>query len=177
MAYGDGLFMIGAYEQPSGTGEGISAQTVEVNADDAAQDIWTFRSPFTIQVEAFGVVITEIDAAPTTQPVLSLDVIAVGTAATRTEKLTLTIDAPLYAVGDAKKASATTLVDAGLLLGHVIMYTGTDLPFTLQPGETLVAEHKTAGDGATLAYQVVALARIDGFDLAKTNVATLLAAA
>jgi len=39
MSYGDGLMLIGAYEQTDGTGEGITQSVVEVNADDVAQDI------------------------------------------------------------------------------------------------------------------------------------------
>ena len=176
--YGDGLFIIGIQEMPvDATGEGIGAAvTGEVNADDVAQDIWKWRAIFPTQIEAFGLVITEIDAAPTTAPVLSLDVIAAVAALTRTEKLNMTIDAPLFAKGDGNKASVTTLVDAGLTVGTVVMYTGTALPFQLAAGESLVAEHKTAGDGATLAYHVFALARIDGYDLVSANVATLLAA-
>ena len=175
--YGDGLFVIGPQEVLDVTGEGINpALTYEINADDAAQDIWRWRAIFPTSIEAFGIVVTEIDAAPTTAPVLSLDVIAAVVALTRTEKLTMTLDAPLYSKGDGTKASETQLIDTGFSIGTVVMYTGTLLPFQLKAGETLVAEHKTAGDGATLAYHVFALARIDGYDLTATNVATLNAA-
>lgn len=178
MAYGDGLFVIGHQEWTDITGEGMTnADVWEVNADDAAQDLWTFRSPFIVQIEAFGLIMTEIDAAPSTAPVLSLDWVTADAAATRTEILSLTVDAPLYAKGDGKKASATVLADADLTIGSVILYTGTALPFRLTAGQLLVAEHKTAGDGSTGAYQVFALARIEGYDLTATNVATLLAAA
>jgi len=177
MSYGDGLILIGAYEQTDGTGEGIEAINVEVNADDAAQDIWQWRCPYKVQVEAFALVITEIGAAAATDAVASLDVIANDAAGTRTEKLTLSLDATLYSKGDGDKASVTPMTtDADWTVGTVLLYTGVDLPFTLLQGEILVAEHKTAGDGATLAYQVVALVRVDGYDQTALNVATLDAA-
>lgn len=177
MAYGDGLMLIGAYEQTDGTGEGISAQTVEVNADDAAQDVWQYRCPFKMQIEQIGLVITEIGAAAATDAVVSLDVIANDAGGTRTEKLILSLDATLYSKGDGDKASVTPMVaDTEWTVGTVLLYTGTDLPFTLNPGEILVVEHKTAGDGATLAYQIMVLARVDGYDLTAANVATLDAA-
>jgi len=179
MAYGDGLIIIGAQEWPDVTGEAYTAGTellYTVNADDAAQDLWSYRCIFPVQVEAFGIVITEIDAAPTTAPVLSLDRVAADAAQTRTEILTMTIDAPLYSKGDGDRASVTLLADADLTVGTVVMYTGVDLPIILLAGQTLIAEHKTAGDGATLAYQVFALARVEGYDLTATNVATLNAA-
>ena len=175
MAYGDGLIQIGAYEQTDGTGEGITLVVAEVNADDAAQDIWSYRSPFKMQIEQIGLVITEVGAAAATDAVLSLD--RVDSAGVRTEILTLSLDATLYSKGDGKKASVTPMVaDTEWTVGTVLLYTGTDLPITLLAGEILIAEHKTAGDGATLAYQVIALGRVDGYDLTATNVATLDAA-
>jgi len=175
MSYGDGLILIGAYEQTDGTGEGIEQIRVEVNADDVAQDIWQWRCPYRAQVQNLALVITEVGAAAATDAVVSLDVI--DSAGVRTEKLTLSLDATLYSKGDGDKASVTPMTaDTDWTVGTVLVFTGTELPFILLPGEILVAEHKTAGDGATLAYQVVAIVRVDGYDQTALNVATLDAA-
>lgn len=178
MAYGDGLMLLGAYFRDDSAGEEITTNIPIINADDAAQDIWKFRSPFQCTVLAFGAYIEEVGAAASTDAVLSLDVVDATASQTRTEKLTISFDATAWSLGDGKIASVTAMTaDTDLTVGRNLMYTGTALPFVVKPGETLVAEHKTAGNGSTLSYQAVALVRIDGYDLAATNVATLNAAA
>lgn len=179
MAYGDGLMLVGAYFQPDSSGEEITAFTPVINADDAAQDIWTFRGgPFSYTVLGFGVFIEEVGAAASTDAEVVLNVLDATAAATETEILSITLDATAYSVGDGKLASATALTaDTDWTVGRCVQYTGTALPYKIKPGETLIARHETAGDGATLSYQAVALIRIDGWDITATNVATLDAAA
>lgn len=178
MSYGDGLMIIGAYLQDDSTGEEITAWTPVINADDAAQNIWKFRSPFGMTVLQFGVYIEEVGAAASTDAEVVLNVLDATSSLTETEILSITLDATAYSVGDGTKASATALTaDTDWTVGRCVLYTGSALPYKILPGETLVARHETAGDGASLSYQAVALVRIDGFDLAATNVATLDAAA
>lgn len=167
MAYSDGLMLLPGGLSPV-TGATVrtpdwTPRTVSTAAADLAQ----YSFPFPVQIEGLALVVTTDLVANATKAVFSIDVTEKG--GSRTEKLTLTIDATKLKRGNGNKAAQTALVDeADIDVGDVILASGTKLPIKVPAGADVFVEHKTAS-GAGGAVIPVLLIRAAGFDNQSTN--------
>ena len=157
--YGDGLHIFGAEVAPKAI-------------DTAAADFADYDLAFPISILAVGVaVVTDFGDAVTAGLIASVDYKIKGGA--RTELLTIPVDAASIKRGDGSRAGQTAIANyTDLDDGDVVLYKTTALPFKLPAGATLYLEHKVAATGGTPAgtYNLIVLARIEGFDTQSANI-------
>lgn len=133
MSYADGLQF-----WPS------AATAAEV--ETGAADLYDLDVAFPVQIEGFGLVMTETNGTQATDAVVSLDISTNSGESDRAEKATITIP-------DAAAA------------GAVLVSTDADFPIKLPAGSRATIEYKTAATGAPGAFKPYLLLRCEGIDL------------
>lgn len=157
--YSDGLMVLGT--------ELAATQT-----EAGAADIEDYVMPFPCQIESFGVYITEDLSAQATDSVVKLQKkTTLGGAATDLVSLTLGSSNTTLAQGDGTTAGATAITaDADIDNGDVVLGKRSAFPISISAGEVITFRHATASTGAGGAYIPVALIRVQGENMAASNV-------
>jgi hypothetical protein len=142
----------------------LGHELTTVQSETSAADVKTYTFPVSVEVIAFGCMITEDFVAHDIDSVFSIDLLdSIG--GTRTEKATITLsgaDANLKS-GDGDKAAQTAITaDTDLDNGDVVYADRDNFPFEVLPGQSIVLEHKTASGSAGGAASAFALIRVGG---------------
>lgn len=142
----------------------LGHELTTVQVETGAADVKTYTFPVSVEVLAFGVMITEDLVDHSVDSAWSIDLLdSIG--GTRTEKAVLTLNGADTTIkaGDGTTAAKTAIAaDTDLDNGDVVFADRDNFPFEVLPGQSIVLEHKTASGTAGGAASMFALIRVGG---------------